>query len=244
MPISECKQKPPRASTNTTRESLAVTRRLCAFPLHVVSPFIPTRHFGRTVDYALASTSFASRFSTTCTLEDPGLSSDHLALIVGFTPCAECDTTQLGEPEAPAAPITSFRLGKAVWSNPVVKTWALDVLSPLLGSAPLLSVPTSVGLLYLTAAMYLAFRTSATMVNRTPADRAPTYAKLYRDVAAVAVRCNCLAHRRSMLRAARWKYNISRCTALKRDLQRASWNNIGLLSVLRPVKDDTVAACP
>ena len=44
-----------------------------------------------------------------------------------------------------------------------MRTWALDVLVLLLASAPLLTVPVSVGLLFFTAAMYLSFKTLATM---------------------------------------------------------------------------------
>ena len=161
--VREFPTKPRFTSADTVCESLAVTRLVSAFPLRIVSPFVPTRHFGRTVYYAMASTKFTARFATTCALEYPGLSLDHLALTLGLTPHAVSDAIQHAEPEALVPRISSFRLGKAVWGNYVVRTWALDILVPLLASAPLLTVPVLVGLLFFTAAMYLFFKTSATM---------------------------------------------------------------------------------
>ena len=138
----------------------------------------------------MANTRFTARFATTCTLEDPGLSSDHLVLTLGLTPCAVSDAVQHAEPEALVSRISSFRLGKAVWGNYVVRTWALDVLVLLLASAALLAVPVLVGLLFFTAAMYLSFKILATMRRpQQPPHAGPTYAKLYQDITAVADRC-------------------------------------------------------
>ena len=158
------------------------------------------------IDYILASCLFADSFSSRCTLEDPGFSSDHVALVLGFTP----RTPPAAEPpgsEAPASQITNFHLGKAVWGRSVVKTWVLDVLPTLLTSAPLASAPALLGLLYLAAAIFQSFRISSTMM---PVSRpeGPTYARLYRDVAAVAARCPCLKSCCILLPTSQWKYNI------------------------------------
>ena len=71
-----------------------------------------------------------------------------------------------------------------------MRTWALDVLVPLLAFAPLLTVPVLDGLLFFTAAMYLSFKTSATMwCPQQPPHAGPKYAKLYRDIAAMVAQC-------------------------------------------------------
>ena len=102
----------------------------------------------------------------------------------------------------------------------------------------------SVGLLFITHCTYHAFLTSTDLWRAWHPPCEPTYATLYCSFAAVIARVPCLRSRARWLRAARYKYNISTCSALQRTLTCARWHCGLLHRCLGDSRSPTPAACP
>ena len=121
---------------------------------------------------------FATSFTCACVLGPEVLSTDHRSLLLGLSArVVQGD----GVPrQAPEHHLTTFRVGRRLWSNPRIAGCALDMIFPLMCLVPSASASASFGLLYIAAAIYLAFQESACCVARAMPPVQPTYAVVYR----------------------------------------------------------------
>ena len=107
------------------------------------------------IDHAYGSRALLSRFVVSGAVSWDTLPSDHACLLIGLTSRA----VSPGPAPLPPTPVTTCHLGRAIWGKAALRTQALDLMLPVLREVALLldHVAISVGLLFITHSVYLAF---------------------------------------------------------------------------------------
>ena len=131
------------------------------------------------IDHAYGSHALLSRFVVSGAVSWDTLPSDHACLLIGLTSHA----VSPGPAPLTPAPITTCRLGRAVWVKAALHNQALDLVLPVLREAASLldHVAASVGLLFITHSIYLAFAVAAELWRAWSPPMVPTYAYVYRS---------------------------------------------------------------
>ena len=159
--------------------------------------------------------SFCQAFTSTCVIGPAAWASDHVSLILGFTPSMPAAPAVLLP--TPAAPnTTSLWLGRRAWGNEHVRSVALGMLIPTLRLVDWTKFGNALAVMVLSSVMFVAFHEAQRAVTLYRLSSLPTYCTLFRNFVTVCRSCLGLRGWRHWLRAHRVIYNIRELTALKR----------------------------
>ena len=183
-----------------------------------------------------------SRFVVSSAASWDMLPSDHACLLIGLTSHA----VSPGPAPLTPAPVTTCRLGRAVWGKAALCNQALDLVLPVLREAASLldHVATSVGLLFITHSVYLAFAVVAELWRAWPPPMVPTYTYVYRSFQHTVDMVPSLCLSACWLCIHHYKYNVATCLALCRTLIHAQWHHGLLHRILTSPSAPAPCPCP
>ena len=104
--------------------------------------------------------------------------------------------------------VTTFRLGRACTSNPLVVHNALDILHRLLPTIQLFEGSSCIALGILSLCTFASFKAAKQLVDKGAPTSLPSYSLFYRNYMHVVNNVSCLRERRHILRAQKYKYNV------------------------------------